>query len=84
MPKEKKRWLLLFYCAVPRANLRSLPPDEIAKAHDEKIWGTFLQIAGYNDWKEDPHVARARAIVFLPIVHSVLGLSSELIAPAAY
>ena len=90
LPDLRAAWLVLLYCAVPRANnlLRSLPPDQVAacaKAHDEKIWSTFLQIIGYNDWEEDPHLARARAITFLPVVHGGLGLrSSELTAPAAY
>ena len=39
----------------------------------------------YNDLEDDPNVARAKAIAFLPIVHGGLGLrSSELIAPAAH
>ena len=90
LPNLQAAWLLLLYCAVPLANhlLRSLPQDQVAayaKAHDEKIWSTFLQIIGYNDWEEDPHLARARAIAFLPVVHGGLGLrSSELTAPAAY
>ena len=46
VPHLQAAWLLLLYCAVPRANhlVRSLPPDivqEFAEAHDESIWSTF-------------------------------------------
>ena len=44
-------WLLLLYCAVPRANhlIRALPPDVVAdtaRAHDEGICATFLDRTG--------------------------------------
>ena len=40
------------YCAVPRANhlIRAISPDlvaEYARAHDDGIWATFLDIIGY-------------------------------------
>ena len=52
MPDLQAAWLLLLYCAVPRANhlIRALPPDVVAdyaRAHDEGIWATFLDLIGY-------------------------------------
>ena len=49
VPHLQAAWLLLLYCAVPRANhlVRSLPPDivqEFAEAHDESIWSTFQEL----------------------------------------
>ena len=53
VPDLQSAWLLLLYCAVPRANhlLRSVPPDmvaEYARAHDDGIWETFLDLIGYD------------------------------------
>ena len=53
MPDLQSAWLLLLYCAVPRANhlIRAIPPDlvaEYAQAHDNGIWRTFLDIIGYD------------------------------------
>ena len=52
VPDLQTAWLLLLYCAVPRANhlIRAIPPDvvaEYARAHDDGIWTTFLDIIGY-------------------------------------
>lgn len=49
---------MLAYSAVPRANntLRTLSPSEsavYAKAHDEAIWGTFMEILGTGEYKAD-------------------------------
>ena len=53
VPDLQAAWLLLLYCAVPRANhlLRAVPPDmvaEYARAHDDGIWATFLDLIGYD------------------------------------
>ena len=53
VPDLQTAWLLLLYCAVPRANhlLRAIPPDlvaEYARAHDDGIWETFLDLIGYQ------------------------------------
>ena len=53
VPDLQAAWLLLLYCAVPRANhlLRAIPPDviaEYARAHDDGIWDTFLDLIGYT------------------------------------
>ena len=52
VPDTQSAWLLLLYCAVPRANhlIRALPPESVAayaRAHDDGIWATFLDIIGY-------------------------------------
>ena len=53
VPDLQSAWLLLLYCAVPRANhlLRAIPPDLVAgyaHAHDDGIWETFLDLIGYK------------------------------------
>ena len=52
VPDTQSAWLLLLYCAVPRANhlIRALPPESVAayaRAHDDGIWTAFLDIIGY-------------------------------------
>ena len=48
-------------------------------------WSTFQELIGYPQADDDPYVAKAKHIAFLPIVHGGFGLSSmALIAPAAY
>ena len=49
IPELQAGWLLLLFCAVPRANhlLRVLPPsitEGYARAHDEGIFRTFVQL----------------------------------------
>ena len=51
VPDLQTAWLLLLYCAVPRANhlIRAIPPEvvaEYAQAHDDGIWATFLDLIG--------------------------------------
>ena len=53
VPDLQAAWLRLLYCAVPRANhlLRAISPDliaEYARAHDDGIWETFLDLIGYT------------------------------------
>ena len=57
VPDLQTAWLLLLYCAVPRANhlLRAISPDlvaEYARAHDDGIWKTFLDLIGYRPHPE--------------------------------
>jgi len=84
-------WLLLLYCAEPRANhlLRNLPPSlnaEYAQAHDEALWQCLLQLLGEaENMQPDDHLQRARRIATLPAHMGGLGLrSAALHAPAAY
>ena len=54
MPDVQTAWLLLLYCAVPRANhlIRAVPPALVANyasAHDDGMWQTFLDIIGYQE-----------------------------------
>ena len=90
VPHLQSAWLLLLYCAVPRANnlVRSLPPDivrDFAEAHDKSIWSTFQQLVGYPQADGDPYLAKVKHIAFQPIVRGGLGLRSmALIASAAY
>ena len=84
-------WLLLRFCAEPRANhlLRSLPPTlsaEYAQAHDAALWHCLLQLLGETT-NSDNHadLQRARGIASLPACMGGLGLrSAALHAPAAY
>ena len=90
VPHLQSVWLLLPHCAVPRANhlVRSFPPDivrDFAEAHDKSILSTFQQLIGYPQADDDPYLAKAKHIAFLPIVRGGLGLRSmALIASAAY
>ena len=44
-----------------------------------------MSIIRYQAWEDDPYLAKARLIAFMPVMHGGLGLrSSKLIAPAAY
>ena len=52
VPDLQAAWLLLLYCAVPRANhlIRAIPPNLVAnyaQAHDDGIWATFLDLIGH-------------------------------------
>ena len=52
VPDLQAAWLLLLYCAVPRANhlIRAISPDLVAnyaQAHDDGIWATFLDLIGH-------------------------------------
>ena len=51
---------------MPRANhrIRAIPPDvvaEYARAHDDSIWATFLDIVGYEPRPLRGHVDRPEA-----------------------
>ena len=86
--KLQTAWLLLYYCAAPRANhiLRTLPPAascRYAAAHDQAVLDTFgnmfsLEPATINDF-----VNRSR--IEMPMRFGGLGLrNSQRTAPAAY
>ena len=52
VPDLQTAWLLLLYCANPRANhlIRAISPDlvaDYARAHDDGLWATFLDLIGY-------------------------------------
>ena len=71
-------WLLLIYCAVPRANhlLRVVPPDLIrsyAEKHDNLIWRTFCKITGCLEWES---YMKIREVASLPMRLGGLGLRS--------
>ena len=68
LPDLQSAWLLLTYCAAPRAQhlLRTLPPSmstTYARAHDDAIWHTLQGMLG-----EDTSTASAAArdLAFLP------------------
>ena len=51
-------WLLLTYCAVPRANhfLRVLPPRTVAayaRTHDASLWKSFCELLGCTSSQDD-------------------------------
>ena len=87
LPDLQCAWLLLAYCASPRANhaLRTVPPELIrpyAAAHDAAVWGTLQACAG--EPAEDAECP-ARAIALLPASLGGLGLTQATrAAPAAY
>ena len=84
-------WLLLLFCAEPRANhlLRTLPPTLsrlYAQAHDDALWQCLQTLLGETDDENFPaQYPRARDIASLPAHMGGLGLrSATLHAPAAY
>ena len=80
-------WLLLSYCAVPRANhlLRVLPPGVVAayaNCHDNAVWDCFCRLLGSERHSSDQ---LARAVSTLPGRLGGLGLrSAARTSPAAY
>ena len=82
-------WLLLLYCASPRAQhaLRAVPPmDSAAYAaeHDQAVWTTVQHLLAEQDTRGREWHA-ARQIAFLPAASGGLGLANaERLAPAAY
>ena len=82
-------WLVLMFCASPRANhlLRTLPPEEaagFAEGHDRQIWAALLILLGspqLNGRTEQ----QARMIATLPRRHGGLGLQDATrSSPGAY
>ncbi|CAL1156747.1 unnamed protein product [Cladocopium goreaui] len=88
LPDLQAAWLLLLFCAAPRAQhiLRTVPPSqcfEYSTGHDAAIWDTLLALLG--EQRPCPHLAEARRLAFLPGRLGGLGLTSaELLSPAAY
>ena len=87
LPDLQCAWLLLYFCAVPRANylLRNLPPAAslgYAHEHDDAIWGTLLVLLGVAAHG----VAEAsRLVAQLPCRLGGMGLRSAVrTAPAAF
>ena len=87
LPDLQCAWLLLLFCASPRANhaLRTLPPSEsasYARAHDQAGWETLQECLGGVPPAE---AQQAWPLASLPAVHGGPGLlSAERTAPAAY
>ena len=87
LPDLQGVWLLLCYCAAPRANhaLRRVPPALIAPyaaAHDAAVRGTLQACLGEPAEDADCH---ARDIALLPAHLGGLGLAQAVrTSPAAY
>jgi len=78
VPDPQCAWLVLMYCASPRANhlLRTIPPGEVrhyAEDHDRRIWETLRHIMG-SPSLEDGTTTNARRLATLPRRHGGLGL----------
>ena len=77
VPDLQAAWLLLLYCAVPRANhlIRAIPPDLVAnyaQAHDGGIWATFLDLIGQapRPARDPAHEGAEQLPLSWPWVHS--------------
>ena len=87
LPDLQCAWLLLLFCASPRANhaLRTLPPSEAApyaRGHDQAVWEALQQCLGGVAQTDAAH---AWSLASLPAIYGGLGLqSAERTAPAAY
>lgn len=88
LPDLQAAWLLLTYCAAPRAQhlLRTVPPTlsaTAAAAHDEAVWETLARLL-----QEPAPTAlplSSRTLAFLPARLGGLGLyAAARLAPAAY
>ncbi|CAK9101722.1 132 kDa protein, partial [Durusdinium trenchii] len=90
LPDLQCAWLLLLYCAAPRAQhlLRTLPPDlsaGYANAHDQAIWDTLQVLLGGSPTPDSAAWAAARRLTFLPQSDGGLEVpSAVLTAPAAF
>ena len=87
LPDLQCAWLLLLFCASPRANhaIRTMPPSAsaaYARGHDDAIWTTLQNMLGGTG---DADAAPARHVAALPGALGGLGLqSAATAAPAAY
>ena len=77
LPDLQCAWLLLSFCAAPRANhaLRTVPPDLLAPytaARDAAVWGTLQACLGAS---AEDEACPARDIALLPASLGELGLS---------
>ena len=90
LPDLQCACLLLLFCAAPRAQhlLRNVSPALItgyARAHDDAVWQTLLELLGGRGEVQDADWDHARAVAMLPVSLGGLGLlAAERIAPAAY
>ena len=90
LPDLQSAWLLLAYCAAPRAQhlLRNVPPADLlpyARAHDAAIWNVVEGLLGGQGPDEGDAWLAARAVAFLPPSFGGLGLlSAERVSSAAY
>ena len=90
LPDLQCAWLLLLFCAAPRAQhlLRTVPPAaiaEYARAHDDEVWRTLQDMLGGQTADAEPAQRQARDIAFLPASLGGLGLMhAERLSPAAY
>ncbi|CAE7030091.1 unnamed protein product [Symbiodinium natans] len=80
LPDMQSAWLLLLYCASPRAQhaLRTVPPLDsatYAAEHDRAIWATLHHLLAEQDASGREWTA-ARQIAFLPAACGGLGLAS--------
>ena len=90
LPDLQCAWLLLLFCAAPRAQhlLRNVSPALIAgyaRAHDDAVWQTLVQLLGGRGHVRDADWEHARKVAMLPASLGGLGLlAAERLAPAAY
>ena len=91
VPDLQAAWLLLLFCATPRANhlLRLLPPSVAAgyaKVHDADVWHTLCDLQCHPQLKAArPQSAKAKAVAALPFKLGGLALrSAEQSRDAAY
>ena len=90
LPDMQCAWLLLLFCAAPRAQhlLRTVPPTaiaEYARAHDDEVWQTLQDMLGGRAGDDEQTQSQARDIAFLPASLGGLGLvHAERLSPAAY
>ena len=89
LPDLQCAWLLLLFCAAPRAQhlLRTVPPAIVAyvRDHDEEVWRTLQDMLGGHTADAEQSQRQARDIAFLPASLGGLGLMhAERLSPAAY
>ena len=89
LPDLQTAWLLLLFCASPRAQhvLRTVPPEQsaaYASAHEDAVWHTLQRLLG-EPGAVTPEWAAAREVAFLPASMGGLGLlRATRVSPAAY
>ena len=71
LPDLQCAWLLLLFCASPRAQylLGNVPPElaaDYARSHDDEVWRTLLELLGGLDPEDAASHQHARDIAFLP------------------
>ena len=80
VPDAQCAWILLRYCASPRANhlMRMVPPDQLreyARLHDEAVWNALRAILGADGLSAEEEEL-ARALASLPGRMGGLGLQN--------